>query len=127
MSISSRIKKIREEFCNDSNIDFANALGVSRQYANNLVTDGKSIGNKVIDNILSKFPAINPVWLKMGVEPMLNTDTPKAESNTNNDSLVEFLKEKIKELEVKNERLIEENTELKLLLKQNGIDIKKAV
>lgn len=79
MSINSRIKNIREQFCNDSNIELARILNVSRQYANNLVSEGKSVGDKVIDNILLKFPSINPIWLKLGEGEMLKTKSEVVE------------------------------------------------
>lgn len=70
MTINDRIKVIRREF-QLSNIDFANTLGISRQYANNLVSNGTSVGDTIIERILNAFPDINPVWLKMGESSML--------------------------------------------------------
>lgn len=138
MTINSRIKIIREQFCNDSNIELARILDVSRQYANNLVSEGKSVGDKVIDNILSKFSSINPIWLKLGEGEMLKDSQPaKPEEGepSNYNILVQHLLSQLekleqanKELSETNKNLIEENKKLiadngyyKGLLEQNGI------
>jgi phage repressor protein C with HTH and peptisase S24 domain len=75
MAINNRIKKIRELFFNDKNILFAKELGISRQYANNIVSDGVSVGDSILELIMEKIPSINPVWLKMGEGEMLKTAT----------------------------------------------------
>lgn len=72
--ISRRIKQIRIDFCNDSNIEFAKKINVSRQAANNYVRDGYNVGKKVIDQILLSFPEINTSWLLTGEGNMLNSD-----------------------------------------------------
>jgi len=71
MNVNERIKKVREMFFSDQNILFAKALGISRQYANNLVNDGVSVGDSMLDLILEKAPKINHVWLKLGEGEML--------------------------------------------------------
>jgi hypothetical protein len=70
-SVNDRIKKVREHFCDDNNLKFAEILDVTPQYASNITKNGKSVGYKVFDNILSKFPNINPNWLKMGEGEMI--------------------------------------------------------
>lgn len=74
MSINKRIKKIRENFCNDSNIEFAKIMGESRQSVNNWIRDGYSVGLGVQHKILSKFPQINHDWLISGEGDMLKSD-----------------------------------------------------
>ena len=78
MNTNERIKKIREMFFSDQNMLFAKALGISRQYANNLVTDGTSVGDGMMDLILERVPTINPVWLKMGEGEMLKSQKTDA-------------------------------------------------
>ena len=73
MQVNERIKKIREHFCNGNNIQFAEILGVSPQYASDLVSGG-SVGNKKLDKILEKFPKVNPVWLKMNIGDMIENN-----------------------------------------------------
>ncbi len=104
MNINQRIKKIREMFFADRNILFANALGISRQYANNLVVDGTSVGDSMLDLILEKAPRINPVWLKMGKGEMLLSEI---------ESPVIYNDSKLEELQRENEMLKRENDSLK--------------
>lgn len=73
MSVNKRIKKIREHYCGGNNQTFAEILGLSEQYTSNLTRSG-SVGNKKIDEILEKFPDVNPVWLKVGEGEMLKTN-----------------------------------------------------
>ncbi len=68
--MNDRIRKIREECCDGSNKLFAKTLGVSTQYASNITKPGKNVGDKMLDNLLDKFPAVDPVWLKMGIGTM---------------------------------------------------------
>lgn len=84
MSINSRIKKIRTEFFNDSNTEFAKALNKSTQYTSNLTSDGKSVGKNVIESLTSIIPNLNVTWLLTGEGDMLKIKseiTPKAESD----------------------------------------------
>ena len=73
MDTNERICKIREHFCGGNNKVFAEVLGFSTQFASNITKSGKNVGDKTLDNILSKFPSVNPVWLKMGVGEMLKS------------------------------------------------------
>lgn len=76
MSINSRIKKIRKDFFNDSNIEFAKALNKSKQYASNLTSEGKSVGKNVIENLTSIIPDLNVSWLLTGEGEMLKGAKP---------------------------------------------------
>ena len=75
--MNDRINLIRKNFCNGSNIEFSEILEVSTQYASNICKPGKNVGDKVLNKILEKFPEINPVWLKLGIGPMLNSEITK--------------------------------------------------
>lgn len=54
---------------------FENSLNVSRGSISKAVKDGKSIGSNVIENIMSVYTDINPVWLVMGKGEMLLENT----------------------------------------------------
>lgn len=54
---------------------FENSLNVSRGSISKAVKDGKSIGSNVIENIMSVYTDINPVWLVMGKGEMLLKNT----------------------------------------------------
>lgn len=73
--INARLKKIREDLCNDSNIEFANKINVSRQAANNYVREGYNVGKSVIDQISKAFPNISLAWLLSGEGNMFKADT----------------------------------------------------
>lgn len=81
MTINERIKKIRETFCNGDNKLFSSILGKSPQYISNLCNDGKKVGDKMLDEILSKFPQVNNIWLKMGDGEMIKDNAPKLSNN----------------------------------------------
>ena len=71
MNINERIKKIREKFCNNSNKDFAERLGVAPNTASNYIKDGYSIGLNVVQYIQEKFPEVSVEWLISGSGEML--------------------------------------------------------
>lgn len=84
MSINSRIKKIRKDFFNDSNIEFAKALNKSKQYASNLTSEGKSVGKNVIENLTSIIPDLNVSWLLTGEGEMLKGNKSDMMNTDNN-------------------------------------------
>lgn len=55
-----RILKVITHFC-ESNADFADKVGVSRQVVGNWIN--RDNGKKVLDKILTTFPSVNPGWL----------------------------------------------------------------
>lgn len=87
--MNDRINLIRKIFCNSSNAEFAEKLGVSTTYASNICNPGKKVGEKQLNKILEIFPTINPIWLKLGIGEMLNSESePKSESS--NKKLIPF-------------------------------------
>lgn len=129
MSINSRIKKIRKDFFNDSNIEFAKALNKSKQYASNLTSEGKSVGKNVIENLTSIIPDLNVSWLLTGEGEMLKTSNANVRSvsisgdyNITNagvtggdiiigsDQEVKLLRRRNKDLEEENEQLKKDKT-----------------
>lgn len=74
MDINERINFVREKFCNGQNLDFALKLGYTPQFSSNICKSGKNVGEKVLNNILSIFPEINEVWLKLGQGEMLKSE-----------------------------------------------------
>ena len=66
MKINERIKKIREYFCNDDNLKFAEIMEENPNTTSNWIGGGREVGKSVITKILSKFSIINPAWLLTG-------------------------------------------------------------
>lgn len=69
--INKRITKIRLEFCGNSNAIFANYLGKSEAYASQLCSGGTNPSPKMLDHIISVFPAVSKSWLMLGEGDML--------------------------------------------------------
>lgn len=56
------------KFMNISQSGFEKAVGLSNGYVNNIK---KSVSDEYLQKITLKYPALNPVWLRMGVGNML--------------------------------------------------------
>ena len=80
-TINSRIKRIREIFCNDENIVFANALNANPNTVNNWVREGYSVGFGVASKVANKF-SVDVDWIMTGVG--------KEPQNTKTDSNAKF-------------------------------------
>ncbi|GHT25223.1 hypothetical protein AGMMS4957_19660 [Bacteroidia bacterium] len=66
MNINSRIKEVRKKRCNDSNTEFAKAVGETKQAVNNWIRDDYSIGLSVLSKLSDAFPDLNLDWLITG-------------------------------------------------------------
>uniref|UniRef100_UPI004047FC07 hypothetical protein n=1 Tax=Flavobacterium sp. TaxID=239 RepID=UPI004047FC07 len=53
---------------------FENSLGAGRGSISKAVKEGKSIGSNVIENILSIYSDLNPIWLLTGTETMFKEE-----------------------------------------------------
>ncbi|MBK5719937.1 hypothetical protein JGH11_03540 [Dysgonomonas sp. Marseille-P4677] len=137
MTINQKIKKIREDFCNDSNIEFAKIMGESRQAVNNWVRDGYSVGSGVLYKILDKFPQINKSWLFDDEGNMLkniseNMQVSEPQASYMNNDVISLLREQIADLkdtiEKKDREISNLNQEigrLKGILDENKIHYKQ--
>lgn len=113
------LKKIIEDK-GTSIYKIAKETGVNRQTIANYIDKNNMIA---IDKA-----QIIAQYLGISIDYMLTGEIANLEdTGTNNDSLVNYLKEKIEELEKKNSRLENENGYYKGLLDKNGIDYSKAV
>lgn len=84
MGIYSRIKEIRQHFCEGSNVKFAEMMGETPNTTSGWVSGKRGIGNGVIQKIVSKFPSVSLDWLLTGEGSMLKNEpqTTEAENTT---------------------------------------------
>ncbi|MCS2653803.1 hypothetical protein NXV35_21450 [Bacteroides faecis] len=102
----------------------ANSLTVRANLSNGLVNKAlknrSSMNSDSIERILNAYPHINASWLMTGKGTMYVEELPKTTdyiSNAqNNDSLVFFLRDRNKELECENRKLLSENASLRTRL-----------
>ena len=102
----------------------SNSLTVSACHSNGLI--GKALKNRSsmnsdsIERILCAYTNLSAEWLMTGKGTMYVDDQPAKASdipnNLNSDSLVFFLRDKNKELECENRRLLVENASLRTRL-----------
>ena len=102
----------------------SNSLTVAAGLSNGLI--GKALKNRSsmnsdsIERILCAYTNLSAEWLMTGKGTMYVNDQPAKASdipnNLNSDSLVFFLREKNKELECENRRLLVENASLRTRL-----------
>jgi hypothetical protein len=91
MSINLRIKKIREQFCNDSNKEFAKKMNKNPSAVNNWVRESTGVGLVVVQELLETFTEINANWLITGNGEMLKPAN-SGESSTGGDGSVTISK-----------------------------------
>ena len=85
MKINERIKKIREHFCDDNNVKFAEIMEENPNTTSNWIGGSRKIGKSVIDKIINRFSDVNPTWLITGDGEMLrgnNTNNVNGSGNT---------------------------------------------
>mgnify|MGYP001011809426 CR=1 FL=1 len=102
----------------------ANSLTVSAKLSNGLVNKAlknrSSMNSDSIERILCAYTNLSAEWLMTGKGTMYVNDLPgdtfNISNSLNNDSLVFFLRDRNKELECENRRLLVENASLKTRL-----------
>lgn len=118
---ANRISEIRAFFCNGNNAEFAERLGVSKQYSSGLCTAGERITERTLEKILTTFPEVNRSWLYFGEGEMLIAEAaPKPRRNiveastkdSTSDAQVSLLRDIIRE---KDEKIAELTTDIALL------------
>lgn len=77
-SISKRISKIRQDFCDGKNTVFAERIGKDASYASQICGGAKVPGRGVLEEILTVFPEVSRPWLYFGEGRMLVADTEKS-------------------------------------------------
>ena len=102
----------------------ANSLTVSAKLSNGLVNKAlknrSSMNSDSVERILCAYTNLSAEWLMTGKGTMYVNDLPgdtfNISNSLNNDSLVFFLRDRNKELECENRRLLVENASLKTRL-----------
>ena len=70
--LSERLHRVREELCGGSNKEFAERLGISRQYASAICTGHARPKAETLERILEVFPHVRRAWLLQGEGEMLS-------------------------------------------------------
>lgn len=73
--LSKRLHRVREELCGGSNKEFAERLGVSRQYASAICTGHRAPRRETLERVLEVFPQVRRTWLLQGEGAMLSGGT----------------------------------------------------
>ena len=71
--LSERLHRVREELCGGSNKEFAERLGISRQYASAICTGHARPKAETLERLLEVFPQVRRAWLLQGEGEMLAT------------------------------------------------------
>lgn len=79
-TINSRIKIIRQYFCDGKNVVFAERMGKKPNVTSNWVHDGYSVGSGVIKEISEAF-GVSIEWITLGTGDMLISDSEHSESH----------------------------------------------
>jgi hypothetical protein len=77
-SVSKRISKIRQDFCDGKNTVFAERIGKDASYASQICVGAKVPGRGVLEEILTVFPEVSRPWLYFGEGRMLVADAEKS-------------------------------------------------
>lgn len=96
------------------------AAGLSHGLVSKALKRRSSMNSDSIENILCAYPHLNADWLMAGRGTMFVEHSSECVTKTsieaNNDSLTFFLRDRNKELESENRRLLAENSSLKTRL-----------
>lgn len=70
--LNERLRQVHEELCGGSNKEFAERLGVSRQYASAICTGHHAPKRETLERLLEAFPLVHRAWLLQGEGEMLS-------------------------------------------------------
>ena len=104
MEIHERIKKIKSDLFNGSNVDFAKAVDENPTTTSNWTGGKRKVGYDVVGKILIKLRNINPLWLLIE-DGEMELNSQQSVSNID-------YKAKCLELEKENYALLKEKDEL---------------
>ncbi len=79
MSISERIREVRDHFCK-SNVEFARLMNTRPNVTSNWIN--RNSGSRVAMMVLEKFPQVSTKWLLTGEGEMLAQDSEKLHTKT---------------------------------------------
>lgn len=85
--IGNRLSKIREVYCGNSNVDFAEKIGKSPTFTSSLCQGVKNPGRKMLEKILATFPSVSRSWLYFGEGSMTASgQTVNQQNNVHGDN-----------------------------------------
>ena len=128
------VKELKEKRLIFNNADLASVLEVSPTYVSLLINGKKPLTGKMVNNMVTRFPDINPAWLMTGEGSMLKTRLYESDeqekvltSEWYKGLLDEYnnVKEENKQLREENETLKNKEAELMGMLK-NALAVKAA-
>lgn len=119
-TINSRIKKIRIEFCNNSNIEFAKRLNKNANVTSNWVRDGYSVGRGVASDIANEFP-VNIDWILTGEGEMIKDNINENQIDLNISDMKDFIKTIREEQKMLAEALSQNSRLIGIIERMQGI------
>ena len=103
-TINSRIKKVRDTFCEGKNKEFAHVLGKNPNVTSNYVRDGYSVGRGVLNEIAKSF-GVSVEWLLTGAGEMKDMPDKQDDSTGQLLRIIESQQETIARLSKMIERM----------------------
>lgn len=110
------VKELKEKRLIFNNADLASILEVSPTYVSLLINGKKPLTGKMVNNMVTRFPDINPAWLMTGEGEMLKGQTEAPEAEQTDSARIAQLRAEMdelkKQLDDERRNLLEQNKKL---------------
>lgn len=110
------VKELKEKRLIFNNADLASILEVSPTYVSLLINGKKPLTGKMVNNMVTRFPDINPAWLMTGEGEMLKGQAEAPEAGQTDAARIAQLRAEIdglkKQLDDERRTLLEQNKKL---------------